>query len=174
MEKWTLIEAQSQHCTRAVVGTVKHYHPVDPLQHEWTQEDAQAGRCMAEEIGTSRLPPRTPLVPPDDYVLPEIEEEVEDVAEGEGPLNLVDALNAAHAHMGGRKSFLAWAAKNPQAVYPIMLKMGVAQVAKDEPSRLPDLDTLSPKDLDAYSSAELKLMLLKSVGITKKSEIDGI
>lgn len=171
MEKWTLIEAQSQHCTRSVVGTTKHYYPIDTLQHAWTQADAQAGRCMAEEIGTSRFPPYAALIPPADYGPPEIEDEVEDAAESEGPLNLVDALNAAHAHMGGRKAFLAWAAKNPQAVYPIMLKMGVAQVAKDEPAKLPDLDTLSPADIATLSSADLKRILLKSAGVTKKSDL---
>ena len=106
-EKWTLIEAQSQHCSPSVVGTVKHYHPLDTLQHSWTEGDAQAGRCIAEEVGTSRLPPFAALLPPADYRPPA------ELPPTDDELNMVALIREAFNHVGGTEQFKKEAAKNP-------------------------------------------------------------
>lgn len=169
MEKWTLIEAQSQHCTKSVVGSIKRYYPIDALQHEWTKWDAQAGRCSAEEVGTSRFPPHAPLVPPAGYEIPDIEEL--DDAEGQGPTT--DWIRAAFNGMGGRKAFVAYCKKNPAQMWPLLLKGGLAQFLKEEPAAK-NLDELTLTDMQELSSAEIKLLLLKSEGITTKSQVSAL
>lgn len=172
-EKWTLIEAQSQHCTRSVVGTVKHYHPLDTLQHQWTEGDAQAGRCLVEEVGTSRLPPFAALLPPADYVPPE--PPMPEIAPTDEELNMVALIREAFNHIGGTEQFKKEAAKNPGELYRAMLKMGVAQVAKESPPTLPDLEELTDEDIASLSSDDLKRIFLKgTLGITKKSELDAL
>jgi hypothetical protein len=81
-QKWTNIEARSQHCTVSVVGTEKRYTPPDPLETVWTLDDALAGRCIESEVGSSRYPPAQRQLPPPDYVPPSpTVEEVEEIEE---------------------------------------------------------------------------------------------
>lgn len=164
MEKWTRIEAQSQHCTKSVVGTIKHYYPIDTLQHEWTAGDAQAGRCLPEEIGASRFPPHASLVPPEDYEPPEnLEDEDDLTVQSEGPSS--DWLRAAFKGMGGKRAFVAFCKKNPTLTWPMLIKNGLTQLLKEEPP---------PKRMEEYSLAELDNMSsvdIKRLLLGKKSEI---
>ena len=165
MEKWTLIEAQSQYCTRGVVGRPKEYWPPDPLEQEWTEQDVQAGRCLAEELGTSRFPPRVALAPPEGWEPPDTSPPTAD------ELNMVALIRDAFNHVGGVSTFKKEAAKNPGELYRAMLKMGVAQVAKEQPKTLPDMDDLTDEDIATMSTADLKRIFLKGAGVTKKSQI---
>jgi len=169
-EKWTLIEAQSQYCSPSVVGTVKHYHPLDTLQHQWTSGDAQAGRCLVEEVGTSRLPPFAALLPPADYVPPE--PPVPEITPTDEELNMVALIREAFNHIGGTEQFKKEAAKNPGELYRAMLKMGVAQVAKEAPPTLPNLDDITDEQVATLSSNELKRILLNSVEIKTGKQLD--
>ena len=87
-------------------------------------------------------------------------------------LDLQSALQAAYKKMGSEKAFVEWAKKNPNLVYPMIAKLGIAQVAKTSPPTLPNLDDITEEDIATLPSDQLKLILLKSVGITKKSELD--
>ena len=84
---------------------------------------------------------------------------------------MVALIRDAFNHVGGSEQFKREAAKNPGELYRTMLKMGVAQVAKETPPTLPDLDNLSEEDMHSLPTATLKLILLRSVGVTKRSEL---
>ena len=178
-EKWTLIEAQSQYCSPSVVGTVKHYHPLDTLQHSWTEGDAQAGRCIAEEVGTSRLPPFAALLPPADYRPPEpepepeieIEEEIEPISASDRAA-ILDGLLENSLTSKTQAEFNAWAKANAGVYHTMLAKHNLARSMKEAPKALPDLDDLSDEQIEGMSSSDLKRILLKHVGITKKSQLD--
>jgi len=84
---------------------------------------------------------------------------------------MADGLAQAYAKMGGDMGFTEWASKNPGLVYPQMIKMGIALTAKTAPPALPDLDELSNEQIEGLSSNDLKRILLREVGITKKSQL---
>ena len=122
----------------------------------WTAEDVVNGDCSVLDVGTPK-----PIT--QDSSSPTTEE-----------LNMVALIRDAFNHVGGTEQFKREAAKNPGELYRTMLKMGVAQVAKETPATLPDLDALSEEDMLSLPTATLKLILLKSVGVTRKSEIGAI
>ena len=121
----------------------------------WTIEDVERGLCTLDQVGSAK-----PLMQSTDSSSPTTEE-----------LNMVALIRDAFNHVGGTEQFKREAAKNPGELYRTMLKMGVAQVAKETPTTLPDLDTLSEADMSSLPTATLKLILLKSVGVTRKSEL---
>lgn len=157
MDKWTLIEAQSQHCTKSVVGSAKHYFPIDTLQHTWTDGDAAAGRCLPSEVGSSRLPPYASQVPPPDYEPPE--PEIDLSQPGEGPNT--DWIKAAFHGMGGKKAFVTYCKKNPALMWPQLVKSGLLQYLKEEPPAK-KLGDYSSAELEALSSEDIKRLLLET------------
>ena len=124
----------------------------------WTANDAINGLCDFDDVGSAK-----PLIQGTDSSSPTTEE-----------LNMAALIRDAFNHVGGTEQFKREAAKNPGELYRTMLKMGVAQVAKETPATLPDLDALSEEDMLSLPTATLKLILLKSVGVTRKSEIGAI
>lgn len=113
----------------------------------YTIEDYHADRCALDDVGTEIPPPST--------------EE----------LNMVAAIKAAFHKAGGQAAFEQEFAKNPQALYQAVLKMGVAQAAKQETPSLPPLDSLTDTEIEALSSLDLKKLLLREAGITSKSQL---
>lgn len=120
------------------------------MEH-FTYDDYKNGLCDASQVGSAK------------HEAPNTMDET--------PTGSISDQTEALLQRLGFEKFVKWAEANPGVIFPILAKQGVALMAKDQPSKLPDLDSLSPADLEAYSSSDLKLMLLKSVGITKKSEI---
>lgn len=115
---------------------------------QYTFEDYQKGLCELEEVG-SDIPERP----------------------SEEPLNMAALIQSAYNAVGGTVAFNAEAKKNPSALFQAVLKMGVAQAAKQETPALPQLDELTDSDIQSMDSTSLKRILLASVGITKKSQI---
>ena len=115
---------------------------------QYTFEDYQKGLCELEEVG-SEIPERP----------------------SEEPLNMAALIQSAYNAVGGTVAFNAEAKKNPSALFQAVLKMGVAQAAKQETPTPPQLDNLTDADIEALDSTTLKRILLASVGISKKSEI---
>lgn len=122
----------------------------------WTVQDARNGDCDLCEVGSPK-----PIAPSADSFSP-------------SPPDMADGLAQAYAKMGGDLGFTDWAAKNPNLVYPQMIKMGIAITAKTSPPTLPNLDDLTDEDIATLPSDQLKLILLKSVGVTKKSELAAL
>ena len=114
----------------------------------YTLDDYHANRCTLDEVGTS---------------IPTPTEQEE--------LNMAEAIRAAFKKAGGQQAFEAEFAKNPSALYQAVLKMGVAQAAKQETPSLPELHSLTDSDIEALSSLDLKRILLKHVGATTKEDI---
>lgn len=121
----------------------------------FSYQDYRDGLCEASQVGSPK-DPLPPSPPP-----------------SETP-DMVEGLAQAYAKMGGDLGFTDWAAKNPGLVYPQMIKMGIALTAKTAPPTLPDLEELTDEDIATLSTVDLKRILLKSVGITKKSELDAL
>ena len=116
-------------------------------------EDVVEGRCTMDQVGTPK--------PEDSSDTPS--------------LDLQSALQAAYKKMGSEKAFVEWAKKNPNLVYPMIAKLGIAQVAKTSPPTLPNLEELTDEDIATLSSDDLKRIFLKgTLGITKKSELDAL
>ena len=115
---------------------------------KYTFQDYENGRCELEEVGMD-----IPESPPDE------------------DLNMASLVKNALAAVGGREAFEAEAKKNPTALFQAVLKMGVAQAAKQETPALPQLDELTDSDIQSMDSTSLKRILLASVGITKKSQL---
>lgn len=116
-------------------------------------EDVVEGRCTMDQVGTPK--------PEDSSDTPS--------------LDLQSALQAAYKKMGSEKAFVEWAKKNPNLVYPMIAKLGIAQVAKTSPPALPNLEELTDEDIATLSSDDLKRIFLKgTLGITKKSELDAL
>lgn len=84
---------------------------------------------------------------------------------------MAEALKKAYNAIGGQDALEAEARKNPTPLINAILKMGVAQVAKQETLPLPDLDTLTDAEIEAMSSTDLKKLLLREAGITSKSQL---
>lgn len=122
----------------------------------WTAEDVVAGLCSVLDVGSAK-----PQVP--DTSSPTVAED----------LDMAALIKAAHNHLGGESAFIEYAKKNPHVIYPAMLKMGVVQAAKLSPPALPDIAKLTAEDMEHYSTAEIKLMLLRAEGITTKDEADS-
>lgn len=120
------------------------------MEH-FTYDDYKNGHCDASQVGSAK-------------------QEVPSTSPEEPVGSISDQTEALLQRLGFEK-FAKWAEANPGVIFPILAKQGVALMAKEQPVRLPDLDTLSPKDLEVYSSNDIKLMLLKSVGVTKKSDL---
>ena len=114
----------------------------------YTLDDYHANRCTLDEVGTS---------------IPTPTEQEE--------LNMAEAIRAAFKKAGGQQAFEAEFAKNPSALYQAVLKMGVAQAAKQETTPLPPLDALTDADIAALSSLDLKRLLLREAGITSREQL---
>jgi hypothetical protein len=153
MEKWTILDSASGYCTNKVVGSTKHYVPLDPLENVWTNADVKAGRCTKDEVLSPRHPPFQRQVPPEDYIPPSYDDEI---------VNLTDpkVQQELFNHMGGMANFKKWAANNRETVYPLIMKMGLTQLAKAAPELPPDLNAIPDADLENMSSLELKRLLL--------------
>lgn len=115
-------------------------------------EDVVEGRCTMDQVGTPK---------------PESQE-------SSSPLDLQAALQSAYIKMGSEKAFTEWAKKNPSLVYPMIAKLGIAQVAKTAPPSLPNIEDLTDEDIATMSTVDLKRIALKAVGITKKSELEKL
>ena len=115
---------------------------------KFTFEDYQKGLCELEEVG-SEMPER-----------PTSE-----------PLNMAALIQSAYNAAGGEEAFNREAKKNPSALFQAVLKMGVAQAAKQETPAPPQLDDLTDSDIQSMDSTSLKRILLASAGITKKSQV---
>lgn len=160
MEKWTLMEAQSQYCTRGVVGRPKDYWPPDTLETTWTAQDAEAGRCLAEEVGMSRFPPRVALAPPEGWEPPRVEE-LDDTS-SEAPTT--DWIKSAFQGMGGRQAFVAYCKANPAQMWPLLLKGGLTQFLKEDVKPKSAYE-LSDEEIQNLSTLELKKLLLAAKDI---------
>ena len=97
-------------------------------------EDVVEGRCTMDQVGTPK--PEDPSDTPS--------------------LDLQSALQAAYKKMGSEKAFVEWAKKNPNLVYPMIAKLGIAQVAKESAPPLPDLEALTDEQIASMSSNDLK------------------
>jgi len=124
------------------------------MSTNWTVQDVLNGDCEMDQVGSAKH--EVPSASPED------------------PVGSISDQTEALLQRLGFEKFVKWAEANPGVIFPILAKQGVALMAKEQPKSLPDLDTLSPKDLEVYSSNDIKLMLLKSAGVSKKSEIDGL
>jgi len=113
----------------------------------YTMEDYYANRCTLDDVGLEIPAPST--------------EE----------LNMADLIKGAYNAAGGREAFEAEAKKNPTALFNAVLKMGVAQAAKQETPPLPALDALTDAEIEAMSSLDLKRLLLREAGITSRSQL---
>ncbi len=113
-------------------------------------EDVVEGRCTMDQVGTPK--------PEDSSDTPS--------------LDLQSALQAAYKKMGSEKAFVEWAKKNPNLVYPMIAKLGIAQVAKTSPPTLPNLDDITDEQVATLSSNELKRILLNSVEIKTGKQLD--
>ena len=115
---------------------------------KYTFQDYENGRCELEEVGMD-----IPESPPDE------------------DLSMASLVKNALAAVGGREAFEAEAKKNPTALFQAVLKMGVAQAAKHETVPPPQLDDLTDLDIQNMSTLDLKRVVLRRLGITKKSEL---
>ena len=113
----------------------------------YTLDDYHANRCSLDEVGQEALPPSD-----DDF-------------------NMAQAIKGAVRRAGGQEALEVELAKNPTALYQAVLKMGVTQAAKQESSPLPDLESLQDSDIASLSSLDLKRILLKSAGVSKKDQL---
>lgn len=126
------------------------------MTEQYTIKDVMEGLCTLDQVGSPK---------------PVAEDSSSSTTED---FDMVALLKAAHNHVGGERAFIEQAKRNPAALFNAMLKMGVAMAAKEAPPKLPDLQTLSPSDLEQYSSADLKKMFLASIGVETKSQADAL
>lgn len=113
----------------------------------YTMDDYHANRCSLDDVGT-------------EIPLPSTDE-----------LNMAELIKGAYNAAGGREAFEAEARKNPAALFNAVLKMGVAQAAKQETTPLPPLDALTDAEIEAMSSLDLKRLLLREAGITSREQL---
>jgi hypothetical protein len=150
MQVFTMNDVANSRCTHEEVGM--------PWEARYGIDDHLEGGIPMHQVGSAK-----PIV------LPELED-IDD-AEGLGPTT--DWIRAAFNGMGGRKAFVAYCKKNPAQMWPLLLKGGLAQFLKEEPVTK-NLDDLTLADMQEMSSAEIKLLLLKSEGITTKSQVEAL
>lgn len=115
-------------------------------------EDVVEGRCTMDQVGTPK-----PLAP-----------------ESSAPLDLQGALQSAYIKMGSEKAFTDWAKKNPSLVYPMIAKLGIAQVAKESAPPLPDLEALTDEQIATMSSTDLKRCLLNYMEVKTGKQLDAL
>jgi hypothetical protein len=150
MKVFTHHDVANSVCTHDEVG--------QPWEARYSIDDHFKNQCTMDQVGSAK-----PIV------LPDIEEL--DATEGSGPTT--DWIRAAFSGMGGRKAFVAYCKKNPAQMWPLLLKGGLTQFLKEEPVTK-NLDDLALADMQEMSSAEIKLLLLKSEGITTKSQVEAL
>lgn len=121
----------------------------------WTAEDVKNGDCSPLDLGELKpLSTMNEVLSAENNAPP---------TEGDNTqLELTSALQAAYVKMGSEKSFVAWAQKNPNLVYPMIAKLGIAQVAKTVAPPLKTLDDYSDDEIEAMSSNDLKRLLLEA------------
>jgi hypothetical protein len=112
-------------------------------------DDVVAGRCTLEQVGTPK---------------PEV------ILEPSAKDQILEDLVANSITPKTQAGFNKWAEQNPSLYYPMLAKHNLARLAKEQSPSLPKLEELSLADLNAYSSADIKRMLLNSVGITTKDQ----
>ena len=85
--------------------------------------------------------------------------EIAPPTEGE---SFTDWLSDAFQGMGGKTGFVSYAKANPNTVWPLLLKNGLAAFLKEDATKLKTLDDYSNEELEAMSSNDLKRLLLEA------------
>lgn len=122
----------------------------------WTSQDLVEGRCSLDEVGM-------PITP--------------DVEPRTGELDkdaILDKLVENSVTPKTQAGFNKWAEANPHSYYPMLAKHNLARLAKEQIKSLPDIAVLTEAEIEAYSSNDVKRMLLKSVGVTTKQQADEL
>jgi hypothetical protein len=133
------------------------------LNAAWTIDDVKNGDCAPTDLGSLK---------PLSMLHEEQVEPVEQFSSTEQPLELSSALQAAYTKMGSEKAFVAWAQKNPNLVYPMIAKLGIANIAKIEPLPTKTLEEISEAELQLLPSNTIKRLLLASIQIKTKPDLD--
>ena len=128
-------------------GKCKHVEVGTESEARWSSLDAAMGACSPEAVGTRRDVLSTP---------------------GEN-LNVNDVVQQALNQIGAPQ-LSSYLAGRPDIIAPLVVKLGLASITKEQATPV-DLDDLTEEDIHDMPSDQLKLILLKSVGITKKSQI---
>lgn len=104
-----------------------------------------------------------PIVPPP-APAPEQEKNIDRAA-------ILDSLLENSLTSKTQDEFNAWAKTNPGVYHAMLAKYNLARSMKEAPKVLPDLDGLTDDDIATLSTVDLKRILLKAVGVTKKSQV---
>lgn len=120
------------------------------MSNIWTAQDALNGLCDFDDVGSAKC----------------------QAPDASSPTSLDDLIENSITPKT-QAEFNKWKDANPGVYFPMLAKHNLARIAKEQPVKLPDLDSLSPTDMEVFSSNDIKMMLLKSVGISKKSELSG-
>lgn len=122
------------------------------MSTNWTVQDVLNGDCEMDQVGSAK--PETP---------PEEPENIDKAA-------ILDSLLENSVTHQTQEEFNKWAKVNPNAYNQALAKYNLDRRMKEKPTVLPKLETLTARDLETYSSADIKKMLLNSKGITTKDQ----
>ena len=118
----------------------------------WTIEDVVNGHCTMDQVGSPK-PGGLDTSTPKNMEAPS-----------------TDWIKSAFQGMGGRKAFVDYCKANPATMWPLLLKGGLAQFLKDDP--LPKSVTeLTDAEIESMSTNDLKRVVLRHIGITRKSDL---
>lgn len=115
-----------------------------PKKEFFTSQDLVDGLCTMDQVGLPVVAP--PIAPPPDSE------------------NYTDWLAGAFQGMGGKAGFIAYAKANSNAVWPLLIKNGLAAFLKEDvkPKTIYDL---SDEDILNMDTLELKKIFLASKDI---------
>ena len=151
----------------------------------WTVEDLEKGWCAPSDVGKEKTDhERWTLTELEDKCLPSylLGTIKPPSAWNEAPVTAppLDAQTQAEIMAKlvegsvtpqTQLDFNKWAAANPNAYFPLLAKHNLTRNLKESPKALPKLDEITDEQIATLSSAELKRVLLASVGVTKKSQL---
>ena len=133
-----------------LAGKCKHIEVGTEAEPRWSTQDAAIGICTADAVGTRR------------EVLPNTGVD----------LNVNEVVQQALNQIGAAQ-LSGYLAGRPDIIAPLVVKLGLNNITKDQ-TVLPNLDDITEEDIATLSSDDLKRILLKAAGITKKSELDAL
>lgn len=149
MRVFTQHDVANSICSHEEVG--------QPWEDRWGIDDHFKGLCTMDQVGSAK-----PIAPPPEPPPASV------------PFtSLADATEQAFEQVG-IDAYFTWAKENPRAFFDLAAKHGFSAMAKTKEKALPNLDDITEEDITSLPSDQLKLILLKSVGITKKSELDAL
>ena len=153
MKVFTQHDVANSICSHEEVG--------QPWEERWSIDDHFKGLCTMDQVGSAK-----PIASE-----PEPEPEPIDAAT---QADIMETLVAGSVTPQTQAKFNKWADSNPGSYFPLLAKYNLARSMKDAPKPLPNLEDLTEEDVANLPSDQLKLILLKAAGITKKSELDAL